>query len=184
MEIIEEKIEKGKLNNFLIFILLINAFRSVIVSITEIIQYNIDVTAYGKNYFEVFCIIEIVIVLVHILGISITLIKKSIIGIFILFGNFLFSIMVSYIINLFFNFEIINIQRLFINALIQFLVISSLLMLKSEGVSAYSTLWKNYTNNKKVQKPKEKSINIQSIIIYGLLAIVIIFCIYSIFTLL
>ncbi|MDO9629003.1 MAG: hypothetical protein Q7I99_03795 [Acholeplasmataceae bacterium] len=137
---------EGELNLFLRIIFIGGIIRTIVNCISVIIKYSI----YNDEYFGVFFIAIIIFSATHIFGIIYTLIKKSLWGIWIIFGNIICSICIIFLLNEIFQYKIFDTDKMILNAA-QLILIPLVLLLRKNGKSAWSILIKN-SNFKKTEK--------------------------------
>lgn len=146
-QVIEKK-GRGKLNVFLIIILCLGLIGTITHNINNILEYQIA-TFFGQQYFEIFCIVTIFFALIHILGIVYTLYRKTILGIWVVFGNLWVSLIVCDMLNNIFKSTIFNVTSVFNQALLSSIIFSLLLFLKFDKKSAWTLLKENYYSDLK-----------------------------------
>lgn len=154
------------LNSILKLLLNINIIYSIIITITELIKYKTPVIISlnpiyfeEKKYFSSFLVVSILSLFIHVLGLSMLQIKKTVIWVFMIYGNLLLIVVLAVILNSGLEYEVFNIIKISINSLVQFFIITFILMLKSNGVSAWSVLWENSSKIKKEQAISDNNID-------------------------
>lgn len=140
---------ENSLNTFLIFVMMVGILGTVIRNFSECYKFFI----WNTDHIAVFCITALLFATIHITAILIILIKKSILGYYIMVGNFFLSFIICPIINTIVDYQIFDVEVIITKGIIQIIAITLLLFLRSNGKSAWKVLL-NKTN--KIDNPAEK----------------------------
>jgi hypothetical protein len=197
---------KKDLNVFIYFVLIVSIFRSIYVTGLECLIMS------NNSYAHVFYTFSVVTIFLHIAGIAIILTKKKLLGVIILYANWiLFMIIGSIIINNILGCSLFDDSKMALRGFCNIFFLSVLLLLRSSGKSGWDVLLESYkkTNGNRPDRDSmaneitntglndvEIEQNTQNkpditplskllpIIVYVLTGIVLAFCIYSLFQIL
>ena len=176
-EIEQEQIPKNGYNLFFTFILSLNILGSIIRQVAAIAQHPIPL----------FSIISSIMVLIHVSSL-VMILKEKKSGLYLFICNvFIFSFMISPIINEISDYNVFDIQRATIGGIIQIMVMFLLLFLKSKGKSGYDVLFAEKelkTKSPKLVINKNMNEKIVSIIVYSITGIVLVLSVIALFILL
>lgn len=134
--------KKGELNLLLKIIFIGGIIGTIVNNSSEIINYQL----FYNEYFEIFCVVVIVFAVIHIFGIIYTLTKKTLWGIWIIFGNIICSSIILFLLNKILDYEIFDTQKIIINSG-KLIIIPLILLIQKNGESAWSVLSKNTKYN-------------------------------------
>ena len=126
---------KPELNTFLKCILYIRDFGTAILTIRVCVM----ISAFS-DFATTFCVINCINAAIHIWGIIIILTKKRIEGFYIIIGNYILLVPIAFIVNIICNYNVFNVQAIFIETTIQLIILPLLFSLRKNGISAYKAL--------------------------------------------
>ncbi len=158
---VKAKKDRGSLNVFIVLVMCLGIIGTITRSFTNIIEY-LNLTYPGQLYFRVFCIVTIIFALIHIFGIIYTLNKISIIGIWIILGNFWASVFVCFVLNSTFESDVFDMSKTVFQAFLGSIIFSLLLFLKSDKKSAWTLLRENYNFDLKQRKVTQSNEKIEN----------------------
>jgi len=126
---------KPELNAFLVFLLILGIIGTITQNISECIKSSL-----WNDFSLVFCVIDFILASIHIAGILLILLKKNIYGYYIIIGNFLLSMILTPSINAICNYPVFDVLNMTILGISKIIIISLLLLLRKNGISAFKTL--------------------------------------------
>lgn len=126
---------KPELNTFLKCILYIGVFVTPILTIGECVRISTF-----SDFAAAFCVINCIHATIHIWGIIIILTKKRIEGFYIIIGNHILLVSITFIVNILCDYNVFNVQAIFINTATRLIILSLLFLLRKNGISAYKAL--------------------------------------------
>jgi hypothetical protein len=149
VESIREKkdLSTVELNRFLVVILNLGIFGTIIRYIANCLEFHTTSLLLGTPNYIIFYIAYFIFAVIHITGIVIILRKKSIIGFYIIVCCFLLSTVSFLVINRIYSVNIFDAIKDIVRNFLSLFILSLLLLLRKNGVSAYKVLM----NNKKLK---------------------------------
>ncbi len=126
---------KPELNTFLKCILYIGVFGTPILTIRECVMISAI-----SDFATAFCVISCVYAAIHIWGIIIILTKKKIEGFYIIIVNSILLVPIAFIVNILCDYNVFNVQAIFINTATRLIILPLLFLLHKNGISAYKAL--------------------------------------------
>ena len=170
-----------KLNGFLQFILIGSIIGTIIKTISECLNYSIEqYYVFYDIYPNAFYTASFIMAAIHIAGLLVISVKKSITGLYIIIGGFVCSLLMQMIMNNEFGFSMFDVEQYFINGIIRIPVLALLLLLRKNGLSAYDVFKIKKRESKKMSKKTKKTwIVAGSIITFAILLVILFFAVHD-----